>query len=176
MPNVYSFNDYDKYLSLKPGTGLWMVVLYLMHPYLLIVSAAGIGKGKGGGGGAIGVEGFKNLIYPDNIVLMAAIVATVPVMVFIYAWGRRNPDAPESVRKIWRSGRKLLVAAAALDALIVFIPLVRGHSIHIVGWIQLAIAVAIVIYLLSSTRVKDVLADFPQAQEASKAAKARIND
>jgi len=168
MPKVYSFHDYDKYLSLKAGAGLWLVVIYLMHPYLLLVSAAGFGKGRSGSGG-VGVEGFKNMIYPDNFVLMAAILATFPALLFIYAWGRRRPGASEMVRKLWHHGALLLMACAGLDILVVFAPFVTrdAHHIHITGWIQLVIAVLIVVYLLFSPRVKAVLADFPEEAEAA---------
>ena len=168
MSKVYSFKDYDKYLSLKAGIGLWLVVIYLMKPYLLLVSAAGIGKGRSGSGG-VGVEGFKNMVYPDNLVLMAAIMATLPTLLFIYAWGRRRPGASEMVQKVWQHGALLLMVGAGLDILVVFAPFVTqdAHHIQIAGWIQLVISVLIVVYLLFSPRVKDVLADFPEEIETA---------
>jgi len=173
MTKVYSFNDYDKYFSLKAGPGLWLVVFYLTHPYLLLFSAAGFGKGRSGGGG-VGVEGFKNIIYPDNFVLMAAILATLPTLLFIYAWARRRPGAPEAVRKIWPRGAYLLGANAVLNILIVFMPLLTGslhsiRSIHISSWGQVVLSILVIVYLGFSQRVKDMLADFPKEVESDNA-------
>jgi len=75
MSRVYSYKDYDKNLSLKAGHGLWGVVLYLLHPYLLLFSAL---RSK-----QVGAAGLKDLVYPDNFSLTLAMLATLPALCFI---------------------------------------------------------------------------------------------
>jgi hypothetical protein len=160
MSKLYGFSEYDKYFSLKVSTGLWIIILYLLRPYIVLVASWGIGKR---GGGAAGVDGIRNILYPDDLSLTLAILATIPVLLFGYVWSRRKPGAGTMVKKLWANGGKLLVAAAILDIAVVFTPLPGGiaSSIHALGWVQVVIAVIIIFYLLGSRRVRDTFADFP---------------
>lgn len=154
MSRVYSYKDYDKNLSLKAGHGLWGVVLYLLHPYLLLFSAL---RSK-----QVGAAGLKDLVYPDNFSLTLAMLATLPALCFIYAWTRRNPGASNIVQSIWRHGSMMLTIAALLNVVTVFVPLLLDikHKIHMVGWTQIALSVTVILYLQFSQRVKDTFSDF----------------
>jgi hypothetical protein len=169
MSRTYSFNSYDKYLSLKAGSGLWLVILYLLHPYILLLSSAGLGRARSGGGG-VGIEGFRHLIYPSDFSLAVAIVATFPALVFVYAWARRKPGASPLVQAIWRRGLWLLVATGALNIGSVFVPLLTEHvlSIHANAWMQIGVSSVVIVYLLFSKRVRDTFADFPAEAEPSR--------
>jgi len=155
MSKVYSYKDYDKYLCLKAGPGLWLVVLYLLHPYILLLSALRSRQREG--------AGLKNLVYPDDFSLTLAILATIPALCFIYAWIKRNPGGGDTVKYIWRNGAMVLSLTALLNVAIVFVPLLLDfkHNIHIIGWAQIAASVAVILYVQLSPRVKDAFADFP---------------
>jgi hypothetical protein len=113
------------------------------------------------------VAGLKNLIYPDDFGFFLAFVASIPVLVVVVAYARRKPDAPQWVRSIWRNGRNLMLVAAVLSIVVVFIPFLAelSHSIPVYGWGQLAVAAGIIYYLFTSTRVADTFADFPADSE-----------
>ena len=161
MSRVYPFTAYDKYMSLKLDSNLWFIIVYFLHPFLLKVSAIQMGRGAK----SDSVSGLKNLVYPNDFGFFLAFVATIPVLLLIFAYAKRKPGASEFVQSLWRNGRNLLAAAAVLNIIVVFIPFLANitHSINIYGWGQLALAVAIIIYLYSSKRVTDTFVDFPEA-------------
>jgi hypothetical protein len=163
MLKEYSYNDYDKYLCLKAGFGLWLVVSFLLRPYILLVSSFRMGPG---GSGLKGVGGLKDLVYPDDLSLILGILATIPVLIFLYAWIRREPGAPDLVRKAWRHGKLLLVASVLLGMVAVFVPVWTGfvHKIQAAGWSQVSLSVIAVWYLQFSDRVNDTFRDFPEAK------------
>ncbi len=155
MSKLYGFSEYDKYFSLKVCTELWIIILYLLRPYIVLIASMGASQGGSGG--------IRNILYPDDLSLTLAILATIPALLFVYAWSLRKPGAGTMVKKLWANGGKLLVAAAILDIAVVFTPLPGGivSSIHALGWVQVVIAVIIIFYLLGSRRVRDTFADFP---------------
>jgi len=163
---VYEFHDYDKNLSLKCGYGLWLVILYFMHPYILLVSTRSVGRG---GGRKEGLEVLKNMVYPDNFSLVLAILATLPALCFIYAWTRRRPGASTMVRYIWRNGVHMLSFAALFNIVVVFVPFMMGLKLTLgmIGWAQIGLSVIVILYLQFSERVKDTFADFPEDQGGS---------
>lgn len=163
MSRVYPFSAYDKYMSLKFDTNMWLVIVYFLHPYILKISTIQMGRGAR----SDSVAGLKNLIYPDDFGFFLAFVASIPVLVVVVAYAKRKPDAPQWVRSIWRNGRNLMLVAAVLSIVVVFIPFLAelSHSIPVYGWGQLAVAAGIIYYLFTSTRVADTFADFPADSE-----------
>lgn len=158
MSRVYDYRDYDKHLSLKPDAGMWLVILYLMRPY--IVLAASFRRGRGGGSDA---SAIRDMIYPDDFVLTLGILATIPALLFIVTWAKRVPGAGDRIRWLWSNGGHLLAIAAACNIVIVFVPLLTGiiSRIHLAGWVQIGLSLFIIGYLYTSRRVKDTFADFP---------------
>ncbi len=166
MSRVYPFTAYDKYMSLKLDSNLWFVIVYFLHPIILKISTIQMGRGAKSNS----VSGLKDLIYPDEFGFFLAFVASIPVVLLIFAYAKRKPDASDFVQALWRNGRNLLASAAVLNIIVVFIPFLANitHSINIYGWLQLALAVAIIIYLYTSTRVTDTFADFPVETETQR--------
>jgi len=160
MSRVYPFSEYDKYLSLKLDFSTWLVIVYLLHPLVLKISTIQIGRG---GVKTDSVRGFKDLVYPDQFSFFLAFIACIPVLILLFAYAKRKPEAPDLVRKIWCHGRGWLFAGAVLSAVTVFIPFIAdlSHTVNVVGWARLAIAAGIIYYLATSQRLKDTFADFP---------------
>ncbi len=169
MSRVYPFTAYDKYMSLKLDSSMWFIIVYFLRPFLLKVSTIQMGRGAK----SDSVSGLKNLVYPNDFGFFLAFVATIPVLLLVFAYAKRKPDASEFVQSLWRNGKNLLVAAAVLNIIVIFIPFLANitHSINIYGWGQLAVAVAIIIYLYSSKRVTDTFADFPEETETEQTKK-----
>jgi len=117
-----------------------------------------------GGTKSDSVSGLKDLVYPNDFGFFLAFVATIPVLMLLFSFVKRKPGAQEWVRKIWHNGKILLVVTAVLNVVIIFVPFMLDltHSINMLGWGQLAIALYIIFYLYTTQRVKDTFADFPK--------------
>ena len=168
MSKLYSFNDYDKYMSLKLDFELWLIIVYFLRPFIMKISTIQMGRGAK----SDSVSGLKDLVYPNDFGFFIAFLATIPVLLLIMVYMKRKPGASGWVRKIWHKGKQLLLATAVFNMVIIFIPFLMDltHKINMLGWGQLAIAAYIVFYLYTTQRVKDTFADFPkdESETASK--------
>ena len=164
MSKIYNFNDYDKYLSLKINFELWLIIAYFLRPVILKISTIQMGRGAK----SDSVSGLKDLVYPDDFGFFLAFLTMIPVVLVIFAYMKRKPDAPDYIRTLWRNCGKLLLLATALNIVVVFVPFLfdMAYRINLVGWGQLAIAAYIMFYLLTTRRVRDTFADFPVDTEA----------
>jgi hypothetical protein len=167
MSNVYSFKDYDKHLSLKPPVEFWLAVAFFLRPFVLKISTIQMGRG---GVKTRDVTKFFDLVYPENFGFFLGVIATIPVVLIFIALAKRKPGASVLVKKIWRNSVNLMMVAALLNIVVIFLPLFLGkaHSIHLVGWAQLIITFLIMGYLVKSQRLRDTFADFPVEADAEK--------
>jgi hypothetical protein len=161
VKKIYSFEEYDKYLCLKPTRGFWLVMLYLLLPFIIVLLTFLFGKR---GIDITILMDIRNILYPDNLSLMLALLSTMPALIFIYGWARRKPGAPANVKRICRNGAVMLSATAIMNVIVIFVPLLTGgiRSIHWIGWVQASLLIIIINYLRSSQRVKDTFSDFPK--------------
>ena len=169
MSKIYNFSDYDKYLSLKINFELWLIIAYFLRPVILKISTIQMGRGAK----SDSVSGLKDLVYPDDFGFFLAFVTIIPVVLVIFAYMKRKPEAPDYIRTLWRYSGKLLLLAAALNVVVVFVPFLfdMAYRINLIGWGQVAIAAYIIFYLMTSRRVRDTFADFPADTEADDAKK-----
>ena len=160
MSKLYTFSDYDKYMSLKPNFEMWLIMVYFLRPFIMKISTIQMGRGAR----SDSVSGLKDMVYPNDFGFFIAFLATVPVIMLLVAYMKRKPGAPGWVQKLWHSGRALLVVTAVLNVIIIFVPFLLDltHKINLLGWGQLAIALYIIFYLYTTQRVKDTFADFPK--------------
>jgi hypothetical protein len=160
MSKLYSFSDYDKHMSLKLDFEVWLIIVYFLRPFILKVSTIQMGRGTK----SDSVSGLKDLVYPDDFGFFIAFLATIPVLLLVFSYVKRKPGASGLVRKIWHKGRTLLLVTAILNIIIIFVPFLLDltHSINILGWAQLVIALYIIFYLYTKQRVVDTFADFPK--------------
>ncbi len=164
MSKIYNFSDYDKYLSLKINFELWLIIAYFLRPVILKISTIQMGRGAK----SDSVSGLKDLVYPDDFGFFLAFLTMIPVVLVIFAYMKRKPDAPDYIRTLWRNCGKLLLLATALNIVVVFVPFLfdMAYRINLLGWGQLVIAAYIMFYLLTTRRVRDTFADFPVDTEA----------
>ena len=163
MSKVYPFTAYDKHMSLKLDSNMWLIIVYFLRPFIMKISTIQMGRGAK----SDSVSGLKDLVYPNDFGFFLAFIATVPVLMLIFAYAKRKPGASDLIQSIWRNGRNLLVAAAVVNIIVIFIPFFMHltHSINVYGWGQLAVAIGIIVYLYQSKRVTDTFADFPIESE-----------
>ena len=160
MSKIYSFPDYDKYMSLKLDFEVWLIIAYFLRPFILMVSTIQMGRGTK----SDSVSRLKDMVYPDDFGFFIAFLATIPVLLLVFSYVKRKPGASGLVRKIWHNGRTLLLVTAVLNMIIIFVPFLMDltHNINMLGWAQLVIALYIIFYLYTKQRVVDTFADFPK--------------
>ncbi len=162
MNTIYPPDAYNKELCLKVSMPMWLVILYLVRPYvILIVSLVDI-RSRG--------ELFS-MVYGDYELLpIVAALAGLPALAVVYAWTRRSANASARVRRIWSCGRQFLIGSAALNIIGQVIPVIVGISWGIgdLAWVQIAASAAAICYLLVSRRARDTFSDFPGKSENSR--------
>lgn len=90
--------------------------------------------------------------------------ASLPALAVLVAWARRRPRAGRLARAAWARGRGLLAGGAVLD-LALLAPVAAGGGLP--GTLVILMALGSLyglIYLLRSTRVPAVFADFPETE------------
>ena len=155
----YGLNDFDKHMCLQPGLVIWLVIAFLMRPYIVMVmSFAQMGNRMG----------TIDLVYPDRIWFAVDALAALPaVLVVVVSWMRR-PGARALVRRAWHNGRAWLLTSSVANASVAVMSLVLSESSRttIVSPILLVLSVWCLWFLWVSRRVRDVFADFPDDDRA----------
>ncbi len=161
MTKQYPFSAYDKYLCLKPDFSIWLVLAFLLRPYVVVLLSITNRRDT---------MGLINLVYSDRLAMILAAIAAIPAIFVVYAFIKRVPDAPDKVRRIWQHGRELLLGSSFLNILVVFLPLLTGlvRGVSMIGWAQFGVSVYIIYYLFTERRVRDTFADFPQPAESDR--------
>lgn len=153
MAIKYPASAYDDDLCLKISLGTWLVILFLLRPYVILALSLANKADR---------TGLVYLFYPAASGLPLAALAALPVVLLLVAWVKRKPGARASVRWIWRHGKAFLLASTLFNMGVALQPLLREENKPgMAGWIQLAVCMAVAIYLLTSERVKDTFKDSP---------------
>lgn len=153
MANKYPASAYDDNLCLKIGLGTWVVILFLIRPYVILVLSLANKADR---------MGLVYLFYPARAALPLAAAAALPTVLLLISWVKRKPGARASIRWIWQHGKVFLFISIFLNAGVALQPLLWDETkMNSTGWAQLAACILIVIYLLTSERVKDTFKDFP---------------
>lgn len=155
MKNTYDIPDYNKYLSLKVSPGLWLVLLYLLRPYLIVALSVVNPSDR--------ME-LINMFYQDRLPMFLSATAAIPAALLVFAWLKRLPGANDLVRAIWANGRLLLGFSALLNCITAYLPIYLGvtRKLDNLAWLQLGLSVLVIFYILLCQRVKDTFADFPE--------------
>jgi hypothetical protein len=154
----YGPEDYDKNLCLRVDLGMWLTVIFLMRPYVIMILSFANRRAP--------ME-LIDWFFPHRTTMALAALASLPVMLFVYGWVRRNPDATARQRQFWRRGRLLLGLSSALNILLLPIPsvFVGNFDWNPAFWIQIVVSAGILVYVWRSRRVIDTLADYPVARK-----------
>ncbi len=154
MSKHHSISSYDKNLCLKPNVAIWLIILFLLRPYVVLTASVVNMTDR---------TGLINLVYPDRLTMSLGALTGVPAALLAYAWIKRKPDAPPHTRKIWEKGREILAVSALLNACVMFVPAWIG-AVRVISpgdWVQFVLALMIVIVVYSSSYIRDCFNDFP---------------
>jgi uncharacterized protein (DUF983 family) len=150
----YPAHHYDENLVLKVPAMLWLVILYGIRHFLFV--------------------GFAQLM-PMDIVTIPWInfqtspyfmLTDLPAVLVLFAIGHRVPNGHDFMRRVWKSGR-LLLLASYIGGITLFSYLNKDVITDPSSWdfpdamLVVMLDVVVVAYLLLSQRVRDVFLDFP---------------
>jgi hypothetical protein len=158
MQMKYDITDYDENLCLRVSPIMWIAMLFLLRAYLIAL---------------LSVVNFNdrlaliNMFYSNHMQLSLGALAGIPVLVVLYAWRNRKPDASARIRWIWRNGRSFVVVSAVLNTVAIFAPILLGISHHIadIEQVQVALCGVVLVFLFASKRVPQTFSDFPRPAE-----------
>lgn len=153
----YDFLRYNRHHVLRPGSGVILILCFLIKDVFLIGI---VGASLLRGGGSESTE-LRNLIHP------VFFFSSLPALAIFYALGMRQPSAGKLVRLIWKNGRYLILAAASLYVfLLSHIHRYDLSKFGILDGIVIGLNVLIVGYVFTSPFIKDLFSEFPEPDEA----------
>ena len=155
MQTKYDITDYDENLCLRVSPIMWLAMLFLFRAFLIAL---------------LSVVNFNdrlaliNIFYSNHWELSLGALAGIPVLFVLYAWRHRKPDASVRARWLWRNGRSFLAASGVFNIIAISLPVLAGisHRIDDIGKAQIALCVAVLVFVFISKRVSDTFSDFPQ--------------
>ena len=133
---------------------MWSILLFLLRPYLvLIFSFANMSDRMA----------LIELLYTDRLMMSLGALAGIPAALLMYAWSRREPNASDFVRNLWRRGRELLIVSTILNGFLTFIPLLLGKvdKVSTIDWLQFALSMLVMAVLYRYAYLNDCFLDFP---------------
>ena len=162
MNAQYNSSRYDDRFILKVSPLLWLVIFYSLRHFLLFL--------------LVSLTKSADLIgQVADVVDPRLMVSDTLALLLPFAYLSRLGENPRPLfRRLWHSGKWLLVAATALNTLL--LPILLWEKIaefDLLPLTLLELNVVIIIYLMRSTLVRDIFADFPAGvASAAKSAKA----
>lgn len=158
-PSKYDYLRYNHHNVLRITFIVWAIGLFLSRD-LLFLFMVGVSKGRSGNNPAPPAQD----VIPDLTLVFAAI----PAVIVLIAAGARLPRSGTAARFVWRWGREFLLASVILY--FVILGWTNGPDIAAIGpitWGFVVINLLIAAYLLSSSYIKDLFAEFPSAPDTS---------
>ncbi len=152
-----SVQSVNRFGCAEPGTVLWCIQFYALSHILFLMPVIRQMVGSWS-------ELAANPRY---------LVGDALVIVLLYTWFNRIPEAGPAFRTIWRFGRQLLIGVYLWSAacliwlnLAAFSNIDHRHFTPVV--LLLIIDLMVITYLAMSPRVKTVFAEFPAADQAER--------
>jgi len=151
----YTPFDFDFNLCLKVPFWLGLSIAFLSRHILTPIAVFAIARKTGN----------TEMNYLLSEIGVAHIFASMPALLVLTAWFKRNPSSPVWVRHVWLNGRMLLIISAMADLSLRLVMTVNWWKPLAVAFVLLDIYV--VIYIVISQRVRDVFTDFPEMKAES---------
>lgn len=150
---TYPASAYDENLNLKLSIGLWLVILFLLKPYIVMLMSFSNMNNH---------TELINIAYASKGALPFAEVSSLPALALFIAWMRRRPNAGKAIRWIWKQGRALLLISTVLNLAFAVAPaLSRLQEVQLADLIHGILSVYALTFLLLSERTRDTFLDFP---------------
>jgi len=156
LVNVYSFSDYDSNGTLRVSPWMWFWIIFSMRHVILW----------------LGLSISHTMDMMDDLTNethWAFLLCGIPPLILLLDAGFRVPEAGRLPRRIWHSGRWLLLAAIILHVLIAIgVGMTKPEwQVSLTQMLFLGLDVLGLRFVFKSPRVRDVFADFPANPKAA---------
>lgn len=154
MSTRYNSLRYDERFILKVSPLLWLAIFYSMRHFMLFLF--------------VSLTQSAELMgtFADVVDLRLMVSDTLALLVLFAYFSRLGKNPGALFRHLWHGGRWLLLAATALNTVLVPILLWKKIAeLDLVLLTLLELNVVVMLYLARSTLVRDIFADFPAAIE-----------
>jgi len=157
MRNDYPPEAYDANFCLKVSIAMWGAILFLCRPYVVMAMSFANRRDR---------MQLIELFYADRTALALAALGAIPTLLLIIAYAQRRPSGGRTARRVWSHGRALLITSALINMAVALYHLLNSAlDVSYLDTSQLFLSVLIVYYAMTSQRVKDTFADFPDYVE-----------
>lgn len=157
MRNEYPPEAYDANFCLKVSVAMWGAIVFLCRPYVVMAMSFANRRDR---------MQLIELFYSDRTALALAALGAIPTLLLIIAYAQRRPSGGPAARRVWRHGRVLLIASALINmAVALYHLLTTAIDVSHLDTAQLFLSVLILYYTVTSQRVRDTFADFPEYVE-----------
>lgn len=156
MSPVYPPEAYDSHACLKPSLGMMMTLAYgARHLAFIFLAYLPL------------LPGQSDLAFLKAALSPALVLSDVPALVLLLAWRNRRPAAAPLWSWLWQHGHViLLLTLSGQFALLLFTTALPHHlrqagSAGLLAISYLALHSSVILYWLSSRRVRAVFREFP---------------
>lgn len=151
------FTDFDKFGCLKPPLELYLCLVFLLRSYIMWIAALSFRQDS---------QRLLSLFYPDKVNFGVALVVALPALFLAGIISFRRPGLPKYIQSCWSHLPKILIfsASAQLVVLWLWVPQLQSFNSIAVFVTEVAILIAVIIFSLKNTRLRDAIRDFPQEE------------
>lgn len=153
----YAFSDYDADGTLRVSVPMWLLIFYSLRHAIVWLG--------------LSISRSPDLLEDlTNETHWAFLLCGVPALMVLVAAGSRIASAGNFPRWIWRNGRWLLAASILLHvAIAVGVGLTKPNwHFSVSQAVSFALDALALRFALSSPRVRDAFADFPEPKVTAK--------
>ena len=153
----YGFGSYDDFFCLRPS---WVLIASLIYLCRSLVAVIAFGLGGDGAEMLLG-----RIVSTET--LWAGCVASIPALLVLYAVVARVPRAPAFVQRTWKHGQALVSLSALCHVAVAASRYTSNprhwHASSLMERAVVLADLAIVAYVLLSSRVRQTFLEFPSA-------------
>ena len=149
---LYTPSDYDSYYSLKLNLTAWLIIAFIMRPFVVFIASLSNKSDR---------FGLLNIVYSDHVWALVSAAASIPTIVLLIAWLKRGPHSGRTVRFIWQQGRGLITISLLLNIMLFVTPWLFNAKLSNIALAQLGVCWVLLYVLWRSARMRDTFEDFP---------------
>lgn len=148
----YSPSDYDDNLTLKLSVPAWLIIAFIMRPFLIFLASVTNKADR---------FGLLNLVYADPSWALLSSFMALPTIVLLISWSNRKINAKSWVLFIWARGRYFLATSLALNIILLILSWLFTGGLNSFAKSQIILCSLMIYYVIRSTRLRDTFSDFP---------------